>query len=792
MMSFLRKKTLRSILISSVFLFGILITPCYAVGGPVEIMGPAIIYQGDFPGIYLVTPGSSCWGSPCVVSFPEIFQGAGCAGSPINPSYLFMGPSPVTLSGRSQWDGPGPCTTRTFDVIPAEPPNVTLGLELPGVMWAGSGTVGLTPVLVLPLSPHESADIMEIYGSASCSGTVIGSSSYSFNTATPAGFYWFSARAHGTLSQAWGSCASKLIGIQTWPTIASFSAPASGATFFNAQSINFQVQTVLPPFEILNDVKIYSGTNCGYSDGGILATGASYSFTPTLPGTYSFSTKAQGYYHDILSGMVSPCSSITINVKSVGSCDLPWGQTLLTGTSATAYLYPTVISPAACTSETRTCTNGSLSGSYSNQNCEVLPSGSCELPWGGAILSGASATAYQSSTVVSPATCASESRTCTSGSLGGSYGNQSCVVTGTGSAAVGSCPVGQVFTAPASSLAPIVPENTTTISTPLVDTGANPAGIVVSPNGTSVYAVNQTSNTVSMYSRNISTGVLTALSPATIAAGSAPTAIAISPDGTSVYATNRDSANVSMYSRNTSTGVLTALSPAIIASGNGPRNIAVSPDSAFVYVSNMDSGTVSLYSRDIGTGILVPLATPTIAVAGPTGVDISPDGTSAYVANNTNTLSMFSRNISTGNLTPLATPTIAAGTFTWDVTVSPDGLFVYATNRDSANVSMYSRNTSTGALTALTTPTIAAGTGPFEIVISADRFSAYVANNGSNNVSMYSRNVSTGILTALSPATFAAGTGPRNLTITSDGTSVYVTNNTSNTIQMYTRSATVN
>jgi 6-phosphogluconolactonase (cycloisomerase 2 family) len=60
--------------------------------------------------------------------------------------------------------------------------------------------------------------------------------------------------------------------------------------------------------------------------------------------------------------------------------------------------------------------------------------------------------------------------------------------------------------------------------------------------------VNYSSNTISMYSRNTSTGALTTLG--TIATGSIPQAITISADGTSVYAVNEYSNTISMYSRN--------------------------------------------------------------------------------------------------------------------------------------------------------------------------------------------------------------------------------------------------
>jgi len=47
-------------------------------------------------------------------------------------------------------------------------------------------------------------------------------------------------------------------------------------------------------------------------------------------------------------------------------CALPWGGTLTEGASVTAYL---AASSGACTSQVRTCTNGTLSGTYQYQSC---------------------------------------------------------------------------------------------------------------------------------------------------------------------------------------------------------------------------------------------------------------------------------------------------------------------------------------------------------------------------------------------------------------------------------------
>lgn len=60
---------------------------------------------------------------------------------------------------------------------------------------------------------------------------------------------------------------------------------------------------------------------------------------------------------------------------AVPSCTTPWGSTVASGVSVTAFQSPSVTAPTTCASdpsESRTCNSGTLSGSYQYQNCSVL------------------------------------------------------------------------------------------------------------------------------------------------------------------------------------------------------------------------------------------------------------------------------------------------------------------------------------------------------------------------------------------------------------------------------------
>jgi hypothetical protein len=104
------------------------------------------------------------------------------------------------------------------------------------------------------------------------------------------------------------------------------------------------------------------------------------------------------------------------------------GQTMSSGQSVTAYQSSAVAYGQSCVSQVRSCSNGTLSGSYPYASCAVQPAGSCTLG-GETIASGQSGTFYSSS---SGSSCASINRLCTNGTLSGSaaYDFASCTVTG--------------------------------------------------------------------------------------------------------------------------------------------------------------------------------------------------------------------------------------------------------------------------------------------------------------------------------------------------------------------------
>ena len=393
--------------------------------------------------------------------------------------------------------------------------------------------------------------------------------------------------------------------------------------------------------------------------------------------------------------------------------------------------------------------------------------------------------------------------------------------------------------------------------------------VAVSPDGASVYAAAYNSNAVAVFSRASSTGVLTQLAGtagcvsangssgacATLAALNGATDLAVSPDGKHVYVA-ADSNPVLGFSRNASTGALTALSacggPGVCWGTRAhyePIGLTVSPDGANVYVVSSSSSILHVLARDATTGVLTPLAGTAgcvsatgsdgnsggvcavgIGMGGASSVAVSPDGASVYVTGKSDdTVAVFARNASTGALTQLASTagcvseTGSSGACVdgraldgaSDVVVSPDGSSVYVTSSFSNAVVVFARDASTGALTqpadttGCVSETGSSGTcadgvalvTAGAVVVSPDGEDVFVGSSGSSAVAVFWRTAATGALQQASSTRACvsqSGTGGScdtgrglsgvaGLAVTADGADVYVAARTGHAVTLLTR-----
>ncbi len=103
------------------------------------------------------------------------------------------------------------------------------------------------------------------------------------------------------------------------------------------------------------------------------------------------------------------------------------GVTVPNGSDVPSYELPTVPFGQQCTSEKKICSNGILSGDFSQLSCTVLPADDCTLN-GKKINHATTITMFAVATVPFGQQCMPEARLCTNGSLSGSFTSESCAV----------------------------------------------------------------------------------------------------------------------------------------------------------------------------------------------------------------------------------------------------------------------------------------------------------------------------------------------------------------------------
>lgn len=119
-------------------------------------------------------------------------------------------------------------------------------------------------------------------------------------------------------------------------------------------------------------------------------------------------------------------SHATCAVNAPAACSFN-GQTVAHGQAVNAFLNSTEAFGSTCQMESRTCSNGQLSGSHTFASCQVDAPASCSFN-GMTIASGATVVAYPVGSVAHGQTCSSETRTCLNGQLSGSAQFGSCTV----------------------------------------------------------------------------------------------------------------------------------------------------------------------------------------------------------------------------------------------------------------------------------------------------------------------------------------------------------------------------
>jgi 6-phosphogluconolactonase len=137
--------------------------------------------------------------------------------------------------------------------------------------------------------------------------------------------------------------------------------------------------------------------------------------------------------------------------------------------------------------------------------------------------------------------------------------------------------------------------------------------------------------------------------------------------------------------------------------GDGPRHITFHPGKKFVYLINELSGTVTAYSYDKGklaeVQHIITHPKDYTGVPGSAEIFASPDGKFLYASNrgDENTITIFSINSSTGKL-KLKGYQSTLGKTPRNFVIDPTGNYLLVGNQDTDNIVIFKRDRQTGLL----------------------------------------------------------------------------------------------
>ncbi|RXK61841.1 lactonase family protein [Lacibacter luteus] len=290
----------------------------------------------------------------------------------------------------------------------------------------------------------------------------------------------------------------------------------------------------------------------------------------------------------------------------------------------------------------------------------------------------------------------------------------------------------------------------------------NPSYLAVSPDQKYVFAVNENdSGTVSAFKFNKENGALTFLNTVT-SAGAHPCYISVNKKGTVAVAGNYSSGTIAVMEIR-SDGQLSQPKQIIQLKGSSVNRsrqekshvhaTVFSPDFRHLLVPDLGTDKVMLYSVAPNSGALQAMEEPYADVnagAGPRHIDFHPKLEIAYLIEElTGTISVFK--YKEGQLELLQNtsshPLSYIGAFgSADIHVSPDGRFLYASNRGDANsIAIFSIDQETGMLQiAGFQPTL--GIHPRNFSIDPTGNFLLVANRDSDEIVIFRIDKKTGLL----------------------------------------------
>ena len=294
----------------------------------------------------------------------------------------------------------------------------------------------------------------------------------------------------------------------------------------------------------------------------------------------------------------------------------------------------------------------------------------------------------------------------------------------------------------------------------------NPSFLTISPSGKFVYSTNEASGVkgaVTAFAFDGTTGALSQLN-AQQTGGDGPCHISVTSDNTLAFAANYGGGSLSAVRINKN-GALDSNVQVIQNSGSSVNRsrqdkphvhaAVLSPDEKYLLSPDLGTDRINVYNvnRQTGKDILTPAPTPFVAIkggSGPRHLAYHPNGKFLYLvqemdgavsfyayANGKLNLKQYISLVAKGD-----TGRIGAA----DIHVSPDGQFLYASNRGDANKIAIFKLDKSGNMK-LVGHQSTLGNTPRNFAIDPTGKFLLVGNQGSDNIVVFARNKKTGLLT---------------------------------------------
>jgi 6-phosphogluconolactonase len=295
---------------------------------------------------------------------------------------------------------------------------------------------------------------------------------------------------------------------------------------------------------------------------------------------------------------------------------------------------------------------------------------------------------------------------------------------------------------------------------------SNPSYLAVSPSEKFVYAVNENADNgnggkVTAFSFDKKTGHLTQLNQQ-LSMGDNPCYITVDKTGKWVAVANYSSGTAAVLPvhKDGSLGKAVSVIQHKGSSVNKQRQegphvhaTVLSPDNHQLFVSDLGIDKLMVYSFNEHTGKLTAAKDSVVKLtpgSGPRHFVFHPNHKWAYLIQEMGgTITAF--NYKNGTLKKLQTVSTVPASFTKsftgaDIHISPDGKFLYASNRDSSNtISIFKINAQNGKLTMIGNEA-AQGKTPRNFNFDPTANYLLVANQNSDDIIIFRRNAKTGLL----------------------------------------------